>query len=251
MADTENPATDGGPRDPSTERTAFINANPEPKKLLQWLFNPRAVVLPWERRDRFERLRIRLVMELKPVGELERALVEQIAICFWRLERCYGIEVGIAAISGLKAANDCAEEMGRELSIPYDLTDYWPPVAEGVDGSSAMGSGCERGWQPESVFQPSLIGAAIAFVHIDKRDPLARLQQRERHIEGEKYRALHELEKLQARRIASCVIPTAALDLSFSDVNDELNRRRAARKNPKPGNRKQTRATRLKKQSNE
>jgi len=159
LTDNENPATDGVPREPSTETTAFIDDNPEFKKLLERQFNPRTVVLPWERRDRYELLRIRLVMELKPVGELERVLVEQIAICIWRLERCYGIETGLAAARSLALDSKDAIDQGSELSIPYDLTHFWSSVAEDVEGPSPTKS--ERnvgsGSQPERVFRPSLI----------------------------------------------------------------------------------------------
>ena len=80
----------------------------------------------------------------------------------------------------------------------------------------------------------------VAFKLSAKGDALARLQQLERHINDERHRALHELQKLQARRMAACVIPTAALDLDCLDVEDELKRRRAARKSRKPGKRKRT-----------
>jgi hypothetical protein len=251
MTDTENPATDGGPREPSTERPTFSNDDPGLKKLLERQFHASAFVLPWDRRDLYERLRIKLVRELKPVGVTEQVLIEQIAGCIWRLKRCYGIETGLAAASSLALGYKDANEQGSELSIPYDLTNFWPSAAENVEGSSPTKS--ERnvgsGSQPEQVFRPSLMDEAVAFKLSAKGDALARLQQLERHINDEMHRALHELGKLQARRMASCVIPTAALNLSYSDVEEELKRRRAARKSLKPGKRKQTRATRLNQQT--
>lgn len=253
LADAENPATDGGPREPSTETTAFSIDDPEVKRLLRRQFHPSVFVLPWENRKRFERLRIQLVSELKPVGVTARVLVEQIAGCIWRLERCYGIEAGITATVSLALFGARVEEMGGEPSIPYDLTNYWPSVAEDVEGSSPTNSECNAriDGQPECAYRPSLIDAALAFMSINRHDPLARLQQLEKHINDEMHRALHELERLQARRRASSVIPTAALDLGYSDVADELKRRRAARNGPRPGHRKQTRANRLNQQTKE
>jgi len=252
LTETENPATDGGPREPSTKRTAFSIDPPEVKRLLQRQIHTSAFVLPWENRERFERLRIRLAMELKPVGVMEQVRVDQIAGCIWRLEKCQGIESGITAIVNLGLFAARVKKMGGEASTPYDLTHYWPPDAEDVEGSPPTKS--ERNGidgQPECTFRPYLIDLALAFISIDSRDPLARVQQLEKHINDVMHRAQHELERLQARRRAPFIIPTAVLDLDYSDIDDELERRRAARNNPRPGRRKQTRATRLNQQTKE
>jgi hypothetical protein len=191
-------------------------------------------------------------MELKPVGVMEQVRVDQIAGCIWRLEKCQGNESGSTAIVNLGLFAARVKKMGGEASTPYDLTHYWPPDAEDVEGSPPTKS--ERNGidgQPECTFRPYLIDLALAFISIDSRDPLARVQQLEKHINDVMHRAQHELERLQARRRAPFIIPTAVLDLDYSDIDDELERRRAARNNPRPGRRKQTRATRLNQQTKE
>jgi len=105
------------------------------KRLLEGVLAPSDLVLPWEPQEEFERLRVKFIFQLKPVGKLEMLLVEQIVGNVWRLRRTYRIESGMLGGADLKNALDWAPDDGRSLHIPYDLTDFLEPSGPSPDSA--------------------------------------------------------------------------------------------------------------------
>jgi hypothetical protein len=181
---------------------------------LESVLDPKFQVFPWDSPKEYSHLRFRLIDQLKPLGTVETLLVEQIVSGTCRLNRSYAIEKGILMSPNVLIAEKRARCYSAELCFPYDLTDQrsekelegrQPPNAEGII---------------KYLYRTSSIDQGLAFMTCGAGDPLPRLQQYQTGLENSIYRALHELQRLQAAR------STPTLDLRFSDVDDELKRRR-------------------------
>ena len=227
VTETETPGENGGPPELASKHNASRTEEAYIRSLLERHFDPGTIVLPWEYRGDYERLRIECVMQLKPQGKLEKVLVERIVVGIWRLSRCYRYETGILTLYSTQLADLCAEPSWDELVVPDDLTASWGPGDDFVEASSTdgEGAGTRRPKRPELLYHPGPAGEAAALELHDGTGKLTRLQQREKQIEDSLYRTLHELQRLQAERRASSAVPTSALDVQYLDVDDELRRR--------------------------
>ena len=227
VTETETPGENGGPPEQASKHIASRTEEAYINSLLERHFDPGTIVLPWEYRGDYERLRIECVMQLKPQGKLEKVLVERIVVGIWRLSRCYRYETGILALYSVHLATRCAEQSFTECAVPDDLPASWGPGDDFVEASSAdeEGAGTRRPKRPELLYHPGPAGEAAALELDGRTGTLARLQQREKQIEDSLYRTLHELQRLQAERRASSAVPTSALDVQYLDVDDELRRR--------------------------
>jgi len=184
---------------------------------LESVLDPKFQLLPWDSSQEYAHLRFRLIDQLKPQGTVEQLLVEQILSGTWRLNRSYAIEKGILISPNLVIAQERADWHDAELYLAYDLTDQrslgTEKEPEGPEQRTPEG-------RKKFVYRTSTIDQGLAFIRSAEGDPLARLQHYQKSLEESIYRALHELQRLQAARS----IP--ALDLGFLDVDDELKRRR-------------------------
>src|ERR1035438_2328127 len=70
VTETETPRENGGPPEPASKHTASRTEEAYIRSLLERHFDPGTIVLPWEYRGDYERLRIECVMQLKPQGNL-------------------------------------------------------------------------------------------------------------------------------------------------------------------------------------
>jgi hypothetical protein len=119
------------------------------------------------------RLRSQIEAEFQPVGEIEIALVEQIAFCITRLRRAALIE---------------AECVRAKLHPPVTRTTY----PEGSDLSDLM----ERYSGKTEVIDPGLPSR----LSVSDVGDLQRLLRYETSIENKLYRAVNQLERLQRAR---------------------------------------------------
>jgi hypothetical protein len=110
--------------------------------------------------DAFHVLLDAFLGQLHPDGPLETALVEQIVTAQWRLARCRGIETGLFELR---------------------LVDY----EEDLDGKEYGNLKCHH---------------KLAHVFHKNTDTLSTLSRYEARIERSFFRALHELQRLQAAR---------------------------------------------------
>lgn len=132
------------------------------------------ILLPEEDSERLSKLSIQLQMELKPVGELETALVDRITSNLWRLRRALKVE----------------KEMMYEDCHPM----FSIPSVDGEGGKN--------------------LGEAIGY-DFANYDTYGKFIRYEASIERGLYRALHELQRLQAMRNGQSVPAPVAVDVDF------------------------------------
>src|SRR5215217_4894666 len=145
------------------------------------------ILLPNENKAAFEELSERLREELQPVGELESLLVDRIIAAHWRLRRLGRVEAGVFA---------------WELSSISSSVSQYDEVTE----TAALGLSFIRDGNTANAF--------------------SKLSRYETNLERSLYKALHELQRLQAARSSaedSVLPPPVAVDVDVSGVSrDDL-----------------------------
>ena len=128
--------------------------------------------------------------ELQPVGELEGMLVDRIIAAHWRLRRLGQVEAGIFTYSIFTYKYYGALSENNEM--------------EGMREADATSLG-------------------HAFLRdANQANAFSKLSRYEASIERSLYKALHELQRLQAARLAeSNVPPPVALDVNVSGISSE------------------------------
>ena len=176
-----------------------------------------------EDREAFAGLTDAIHAQLSPVGPLEDALVERISVVMWRLRRAGHLEASLfryhafdqdvvryrrqaAALevrTGLDALTDEAfKHLGTQVTDP----DTHARLVQHGEAAEARRD------------QETL---AATFLH-DATGPnaLAKVARYESALERGLYRALHELERLQARRAGEAVPPPAAVEVNGAALGD-------------------------------
>ena len=124
--------------------------------------------------DAFDELRNTFLDHLQPAGPLETALVHQIVMAQWRLARLRRLETGLFNLAFADSEDDIKKTYDNKLT--------------------------PRG--------------RIAYVFRNNTDPLATFSRYEARIERSFYRALRELQRLQAARQPSDPPPPHAKTIS-------------------------------------
>ena len=91
-ANRRNALRSTGPRTPAGKALSSLNA-------LKHGVLSGEVLLPSEEKTTLEELRQRIRIELRPVGELERFLVDRIVANAWRLRRLLAAERGLGVVA--------------------------------------------------------------------------------------------------------------------------------------------------------
>ena len=145
------------------------------------------VLLPGEDEAALKELGERLRAEVQPVGELESMLVDRIIAAHWRLRRLGRVEADIFIWEHY-------EELAKRALRPRTEQD---------DQIAALGRAFIRD-----------AGMADAF---------SKLSRYEIAIERSLFKALHELQRLQAaRQTNGNVPPPVAVDLNVSGISDDV-----------------------------
>ena len=138
------------------------------------------VLLLGEDRDELRALCERMVAEWQPEGELEEQLVGQIVAALWRLRRLHRVEAGIFNHELTSASSNMF------LASPNEATLLGRSFIRDDNGANAF----------------------------------LKLSRYEIPIQGSLYKALHELQRLQAaRRAEGEVSPPGAVDVGVSVVS--------------------------------
>jgi hypothetical protein len=176
QANRQNALKSTGPKTP--EGKAGVRYNAQKHGLLA-----KEILLPEENEEALRELDERLRAELRPEGEMEDLLVEQIVATQWRLRRLRRVETGV---------------FDWELYGAHSDTHPW--THPGTTETTMLGLSFIRDANDTNAF--------------------SKLSRYETAIERSLYKALHELQRLQAaRRAEGNVPPPVAVDVGVSGVS--------------------------------
>ena len=204
-ANRRNAKQSTGPRTPKGKAIASRNA-------IQHGLTAQEVVLQDEDAHLFDEHRAALCAALKPVGELEEALVERIVVSAWRLRRMVRIEAGVFRYHVF----DHKRAQARRLARTFVTS-----VFDGLSGSDTITDEDQHAAAERLVDEAKTAREnetiAIAFTKaVTRDDTLGKLSRYEVTIERSLYRALHELQRLQAARQGRETPPPAVIDVTVS-----------------------------------
>jgi hypothetical protein len=212
-ANRRNALKSTGPKTPEGKGAVSLNA-------LKHGLLSRETLLPDEDEEALRDLGEHLREELQPVGELENLQVERIVSGYWRLRRLGRVEGGIFVSQRFEVL---AEQAQREAN------DYeFHPIDTLMEGTRVKKEHIEkyeealeraRRMRSEQGDETATLGR-IFVRDADKANAFAKLFRYEAAIERSIYRALHELQRLQAaRRADGNVSPPAVIDVDVSGVS--------------------------------
>ena len=208
-ANARNALQSTGPRTASGKAASRLNA-------LKHGLLSREVLLADEDGDALSELEERVWEALDPHGELESLLVDRIVSSVWRLRRLNRIEVGVFAWhQGWILVERARREVQRyERTALAELAEKMdrPTITNEEAHRAALASVRELvAHQEEDVATLGLVFVRDA----EGPDALSKMSRYETTIERGLYRALHELQRLQASRAGQAVAPPLALDVDI------------------------------------
>lgn len=213
-ANARNALLSTGPRTASGKARSRLNA-------LRHGLLSRETLLPDDDSDALQDLDKRLRQSLAPQGELESLLVDRIVSAVWRLRRVYRVEAGIftwhrVGIAGERLRRRAKTFVGEApLAALLKRTgpDQEPPILDEGKYADAM----VKVRDAEAVREMEPATSGLAFIRdAEGPDALSRLSRYETAIERSLFRALHELQRLQAVGAGHPVTPPVAVDVSIS-----------------------------------
>ncbi len=158
-----------------------------------------------------------LVDELQPQGPLEVQLVERVAACMWRLRRLYRIEAGIFTYESLTIELDRAQKEARsyvEIKDAFELVS----LTEGhvhITDEERHGQATARAEKAARLLEEESLALGVAFKQDAKNaGAISKLSRYEAAIERSLYRALHELQRVQAARQDGHAPASIAVDVT-------------------------------------
>ena len=172
------------------------------------------MILPNENKDEFYNLQEQLLHELSPKGSIECRLVEQIAMSFWRLRRVYSVEAGLFVLERSRIEMDrIRDELGSSLK------QYMPTTLEYEIKEKDNPKFRKRFKQARNMEKSEVSTIGLAFVRdAEKTNAFSKLSRYESTIERSMYRALHELQGIQAARKEGSTSEPVALDVIIDDA---------------------------------
>jgi hypothetical protein len=213
-ANRRNALKSTGPKTPEGKAAASQNS------LTHGLLS-KDVLVSGESEAALEELSKRIMNELRPVGELEGLLVERIIAAAWRLRRLGRVEAGIFAWErfGELAERAERESRGYESSSLIDMADGYTTITDKKRHKESL----SRAQQMRSAQEAETATLGRTFVRdANGANAFAKLSRYETTIERGLYKALHELQRLQAARGAgSGAPPPVAVDVDVSGVSGE------------------------------
>jgi hypothetical protein len=183
------------------------------------------ILLPGEDEAVLKELGERLREELQPVGELESLLVDRVIASTWRLRRLGRVEAGIFAweLYGELAERAQQEAQTYERTSLEDFLEnqYGPDirVTNKQKHQKALSKAQEMKTRQDA--ETAMLGRTF-IRDANEANAFSKLSRYETPIERSLYKALHELQRLQAARTADAnVPPPAVVDVNVSGVSRE------------------------------
>ena len=178
-------------------------------------------VLPGEDEAALQELDELLRDELQPVGELESMLVDRIVANHWRLRRLGRVEAGIFSWERYEEMAEWAREEAdsyivRQPSVAEMRREPDTYVSDMESYQEAVARAQERAKMQST--ETAILGRTF-MRDADKGNAFSKLSRYETTIERSLYKALHELQRLQAARHAGGKVTppvTAEVDVDIS-----------------------------------
>ncbi len=218
-ANRRNALKSTGPKTP--EGKAAVRLNAMKHGLLS-----QDVLLPGEDEAALKELGERLREELQPVGELESLLVDRVIASTWRLRRLGRVEAGIFACElygelARRAREEARLYVRQESEYDHLINSAVPTTT--ITDEHKHREAVSKAQEMEAMRDAETATLGRTFIRdADKANAFSRLSRYETTIERSLYKALHELQRLQAARGAGGnVSPPVAVDVDVSGVSRE------------------------------
>ena len=218
QANRRNALKSTGPKTPEGKDAVRLNANKHGLRSQEGL-------LPGEDGEALEELDENLRAELQPVGELENLLVDGIIAAYWRLRRLRRVESGIFVWQLYEElaerAQGEAETYARSSIRDFVENNYGPSTR--ITNKKKHQEALTKAQELKAKQDAETATLGRTFMRdADQANAFSKLSRYETGIERSLYRALHELQRLQAaRRTESHVAPPVALDVDVSGISGE------------------------------
>ncbi len=217
QANRRNSLKSTGPKTP--EGKAAVRHNAMKHGLLS-----QDVLLPGEDESALRELAGLLRDELQPIGELESLLVDRIIAAHWRLRRLGRVGTGIFLWQQYEEGAERAQQEARTYEgdkrlsdILEEINDFMPTDEKKREEALSR----VRELKAKQGTEPAMLGGTF-IRDADKTNAFSKLSRYETAIERSLYKALHELQRLQAARGAgSGAPPPMAVDVDVSGVAGE------------------------------
>jgi hypothetical protein len=219
QANRQNALKSTGPRTPEGKSAVRLNA-------LSHGLRSEEILLPGEDGEALTELGDILTTELQPVGALENLLVARITAAAWRLRRLGRVEAGIFAQElyeelakrARKEARSYTKQEGKLIEL-IDSDRPTTTITDQEKHEEAISKARELDAKREA--ETATLGRTF-IRDADGTNAFSKLARYETTIERSLYKALHELQRLQAARHAnSNVTPPVAIDVDVSGVSKD------------------------------
>jgi hypothetical protein len=213
QANRRNALKSTGPKTPEGKAAVRLNANKHGLRSQE-------VLLPGEDEEALKELDENLRAELQPLGELENLLVDGIIAAHWRLRRLRRVEAGIFA---WELYGELAERAQQEAhTYEWSVLDALGSPEQITDEQKHQ-KALSRAQKMKAKQDAETATLGRTFIRdADKANAFSKLSRYETAIWQSLYKALHELQRLQAaRRTEGDVLPPIALDVDVSGVREE------------------------------
>ncbi len=156
-----------------------------------------------------------LVDEFQPQGPLEEQLVERVAACMWRLRRLYRIEAGILTHECLTIELDRARDEARSCEEYVDEYSFENSEEMRITDEERYNQATARIEKTAQLLKEETLALGVAFKHdAENAGAISKLSRYEAAIDRSLYRALHELQRVQAARQDGQPLPSIAVDVT-------------------------------------
>jgi len=216
-ANRRNALKSTGPRTPEGKAAVRLNA-------LRHGLRSEEILLPGEDEQALRELGERLRDELQPAGALENLLVERIIASYWRLSRLGRVEAGIFAW-GLygELAQRARQEARAQEKTEVDQIRENRSSRSVILNQRKHTEALSKVQEMEAKQDAETTTLGRTFIRdADEANAFSKLSRYEAAIERSLYKAMHELQRLQAaRHLNSNVTPPVAIDVDVSGVSED------------------------------
>ena len=179
-----------GPRTPAGKAVAAMNAR------THGILSEAAPVLPTEDAAAYAELRDRMHQDAAPVGVVEQALVDRLAMLLWRMRRLAVVEAALFAWHQAHAARE--EASARQRATTADPLDVLLARATVLDADGHAEAAADEDAAAMAQRTPALL---LASAFRDDLTAFAVLSRYEAGLETRFRRALEDLTRQQAGRL--------------------------------------------------